>query len=220
MRSPSLTRKTKAENGRLVSSYEWGGHRVDVCDSARNGILVIELFQDEELAPEQKAPLLIRMLFPKPEDALAIAGERLGDLLIDIVWEAFGLDISSDGRHASEHEDAVFDFTEDAGRIRASLLQCFGLDWDDVAGTLSYADMCSLLGMLLEADAETPFAQAVYYRTAKPPKRNKHNGDLCDAFEARREHFALQSGRDPELSANDTTADMFAAAKRAAQRGA
>ena len=89
-----------------------------------------------------------------------------------------------------------------------------------MAGTLSYADMCSLLGMLLEADAETPFAQAVYYRTAKPPKRNKHNGDLCDAFEARRKHFALQSGRDPELSANDTTADMFAAAKRAAQRGA
>ena len=96
MRSPSLTRKTKVENGRLVSSYKWGGHRVDVCDSARNGILAIELFQDEELAPEQKAPLLIRMLFPKPEDALAIAGERLGDLLIDIVWEAFGLDISSE----------------------------------------------------------------------------------------------------------------------------
>ena len=89
-----------------------------------------------------------------------------------------------------------------------------------MASTLSYADMCSLLGMMLEADTETPFQQAVYYRTAKPPKRNKHNGDLCDAFEARRKHFALESERAPELSANDAAADMFAAAKRAAQKGA
>lgn len=220
MRSPSLTRKTRTEGGRLVSEYDWGGHRVDVCDSARNGILVIELFQDEELAPEHKAPLLIRMLFPKPEKAIAIAGERLDELLIDVVWEAFGLDISNDGRYSDEHEDAVFDFFEDAGRIRASLLQCFGLDWDEVASTLSYADMCSLLGMMLEADTETPFQQAIYYRTAKPPKLTKHNGEFCDAFEARRKHFALGASEDPTHNANDTTADMFAAAKRAAQRGA
>ena len=59
MRSPSLTRKTKHKNGRLVSTYEWSGRQVGVFDSARNGILVIELFQDEELRPDEKARLLI-----------------------------------------------------------------------------------------------------------------------------------------------------------------
>ena len=219
MRSPSLTRKTKAENGRLVSSYEWGGHRVDVCDSARNGILVIELFRDGELSPEEKAQLLVRMLFPDPDAALAAAEGRPGEMLAHIVWEAFGLDISEDGRHASEHEASVFDFEEDAARIRASLLQCYGIEWDEAAGRLTYAGMCSLLGMLLEADTETPFQQAVYYRMAEPPKRTKHNADFCDAFEARRRHFALGKA-DAAQSANDTTADMFAAMKRAAQKGA
>lgn len=220
MRSPSLTRKTNHRNGHLVSAYSWNGQQVDVCDSARNGILVIELFHDEELQPDDKAQLLIRMLFPDPAAAIDMAGAQLGGLLIHIVWEAFGLDISADGRHAADHEAAVFDFEEDAARIRASLLQCFGIDWDEASRALSYADMCSLLGMLLEADTETPFQQAIYYRTAKPPKRTKHNAELCDAFAARAKHFALGKTEDAAQSANDTTAGMFAAMKRAAQKGA
>lgn len=220
MRSPSLTRKTNHRNGHLVSTYSWNGQQVDVFDSARNGILVIELFHDEELQPDEKAQLLIRMLFPDAGDTLAMAGDQLGELLIHIVWEAFGLDISEDRRHASEHEDAVFDFEEDAARIRASLLQCFNIDWDEASRALSYADMCSLLGMLLEADSETPFQQAIYYRTAKPPKRTKHNAELCDAFDARAKHFALGKTADTAQNANDTTAGMFAAMKRAAQKRA
>lgn len=220
MRSPSLTRKTRRSGGRLASAYSWRGLRMDVCDSARNGILVIELFKDEELRPDEKAQLLVRMLFPDPSAAVAAAGDQLGELLTHIVWEAFGLDVSADGRHASEYEAPAFDFEQDAARIRASLLQCFGLDWDEACERLTYADMCSLLGMLLEADTETPFQQAIYYRTAKPPKRTKHNADLCDAFEARAKHFALGSAADTAQAANDTTAGMFAAMKRAAQRGA
>ena len=221
MRSPSLTRKTNHRNGHPVSTYSWNGQQVDVYDSARNGVLIIELFQDEELQPDEKVQLLVRMLFPDTAEALAIAGEQTGELLIHIVWEAFGLDISEDQRHASEHEPAVFDFAEDAGRIRASLLQCFGIDWDEASRSLSYADMCSLLGMLLEADTETPFQQAIYYRTAKPPKRTKTNADLCNAFETRAKHFALNSKtEDAEIIANDQAASMFAAMKRAAQKGA
>lgn len=220
MRSPSLTRKTRHKNGHLVSTYDWNGQQVDVFDSARNGILVIELFQDEELRPDDKAQFLIRMLLPDYAEVIATAGTQIGELLIHIVWEAFGLDISEDGRHASEHEPAVFDFEKDAARIRSSLLQCFGIDWDEASRQLSYADMCSLLGMLLEADTETPFQQAIYYRTAKPPKRTKHNADLCDAFEARAKHFSLEKTEDAAQIANDTTAGMFAAMKRAAQKGA
>lgn len=220
MRRPSLTRQTKHDSdGRLVSTYAWRGQQVEVFDFARNAILVIELFKDEELEPYCKAQLLVRMLFPDPEAAIALAGDDLGDLLCTIVWDAFGLDITADHEHAAESEAAIFDWEEDAGRIRASLLQCYGLDWDEVSRSLSYSDVCALLGTMLEADTETPFQQAVAYRTAKPPKRNKHNGDMCDAFEARRKHFALGAS-DTAKNANDTTADMFAAMKRAAQRGA
>lgn len=221
MRSPLLTRQTKHDSdGRLVSTYTWRGQQVDVFDFARNAILIFELFEDEELEPYYKAQLLVRMLFPDPETTIAVAGDDLGDLLCTIVWDAFGLDITADHSHAAESETAVFDWEEDAGRIRASLLQSYGLDWDEVSRSMSYSDICALLGAMLEADAKTPFQQAIAYRTAKPPKRNKHNGDICDAFEARREHFALGAGKGTTKSANDTTADMFAAMKRAAQKGA
>lgn len=221
MRSSSLTRKTRYHNGSVVSAYDWNGEQLDVYDSARSGILVIELFQDEELTSDEKIQLLVQMLFPKFEETIKKAADQIGELLIQIVWEAFGLDISEDQRHTSEYEPAVFDFDEDAGRIRASLLQCFGIDWDEASRRLSYADMCSMLGMLLEADTETPYQQAIYYRTATPPKPNKHNKDLCDVFEARRQHFALEKSTESHTkTANDITADMFAAAKRAAQRGA
>lgn len=220
MRSPSLTRTNRHVRNSVVSAYEWRGRRIDVRDSARTALLVIELFKDEELAPDDKAPLLVRMLFPDADGAVSMAGDQLGELLIHIVWEAFGLDISADRRHSADYQPAVFDFEQDAARIRASLLQCFGLDWDDASRSLSYSDMCSLLGMLLEADVDTPFKQAVYYRTAKPPKRTKDNAEACDAFEARRLHYALRGTEATAQCANDRTADMFAAMKRAAQAGA
>lgn len=220
MRSSSLTRKTSRRNGRLANTYNYDGKQVDVCDSARNAILIIELFQDEELQPDEKEQLLFRMLFPDPREVIEQFGDALEEMLIHVMWEAFGLDISPDKRHADESEPPVFDFNEDAARIRASLLQCFGIDWDKVSSDITYSDMCALLGMLLEAETETPFQQAVYYRTAKPPKRNKHNREICDAFEARRDHFALKDSGKPYVTSNDKAADMFAAMKRAAQRGA
>lgn len=217
MRSPSLTQKTRHDSaGRIISAYPWRGQQVDVFDSARNAILIIELFRDEGLEPEHKAQLLVRMLSPNPEATIAMAGDGLGDLLCTIVWDAFGLDITKDQIHASESEGAVFDWEEDAGRIKASLLQSYGLDWDDVSRRMSYSDVCALLGTMLEADTETPFQQAVMYRTAKPPTPNKYNKAECDAFEARRRHFALGGAHDAK-TANDTTADMFAAMKRAAK---
>lgn len=217
MRSPSLTRKSKRVNGSLVSEYEWRGNRVGVRDSARNALLVIELFKDEQLTPDEKATLLVRMLFPEPAKTVELAGDGLGDLLACIVWDAFGLDISEDQRHASEYEKPVFDWVEDAARIRASLLQCYGIDWETAASSMSYADTCALLGSLLESDSETPFQQAVYYRTAKPPKPTKYNKDTRRAFDARARHFALGQSRDHAQTQNDAMDDMFAAMKRAAK---
>lgn len=217
MRSPSLTRRSRKVNGRLVSDYTWRGNVIGVRDSARNALLVIELFADEQLAPEQKEPLLVRMLFEDPQQAMGIAGANLDDLLACIVWDAFGLDITADHEHASEYEEPVFDWNEDAGRIRASLLQCYGTQWDEASASMTYLDLCSLLGSLLESESETPFQQAIYYRTAKPPKPTKYNRELRDAFDARARHYALGQGRDKIETQNAAMDDMFAAMKRAAK---
>lgn len=217
MRSPSLTRCSRKVNGRLVSDYEWRGNTIGVRDSARNALLVIELFRDGELTPEQKAPLLVRMLFENPAQAAELAGPDFSDLLACIVWDAFGLDITADHQHSAEYEDKVFDWVEDAARIRASLLQCYGVSWEEASASMPYVDLCALLGSLLESDSETPFQQAVYYRTAKPPKPNKHNKELREAFDARAQHFALGKTADAIETQNAAMDDAFAAMKRAAK---
>lgn len=217
MRSPSLTRRSRQSGGRLSSDYVWRGNVIGVCDSARNALLVIELFGDDELTPDQKLPILVRMLFDDPERALGLAGDDLDDLLGCVMWDAFGLDVTPGHDHAAEYEEPFFDWGEDAARIRASLLQCYGLSWDDAATSMTYADVCALLGSLLESDSETPFQQAVYYRTAKPPKPTKYNRELREAFAARARHFALGKGGDRIEAQNSAMDDAFAAMKRAAE---
>jgi hypothetical protein len=71
---------------------------------------------------------------------------------------------------------------------------------------------------MLESDSDTPFKEAVYYRTAKSPKRNKHNREYCESFEDKRRYFSLDQKPENRIQkADSVAADMFAAAKRAAQ---
>lgn len=220
MRKPSLTRKNRYLNNTLASIYRWHGHDIPVYDSARNGILIIELFQDEDLDPSQKTQLLIQMLFPDPAEAFALAGDDYNELLWDIVWEAFGLDITPDQSKRGEYQDPIFDWEEDATRIKASFLQCYGIPWETVSSEYSYTDACALLGAMLESDTNTSFREAVAYRSSKPPKRTKYNKDQYENFIERKRYFELHSehSRISRIQKeNNIAADRFAAAKRAAQ---
>lgn len=219
MRSPSLTRTSGSRDGRFCSFYEFDGREVAVCDSARNALLVDEMLADPGLDEGQRLWLLPRMLFPDPDEAAAAAPGREWELVASVMWDAFGADV--DGSHASEREGRVFDWREDAARIKATL-RSMGVDWDRDAGSMSYADLCGLLASALEGP-DNPFKTAVFYRTAKPPKRTRHNGDACDAFDALRRHYALkgpQTGAEADAADQDRgMASEFAAAKRAAEVG-
>lgn len=218
MRSPSLTRKSNHQNGYLVSEYHWRGNTISVRDSARTAILISELLQDEtpQIA-KIRDQLLVTMLFPKADDVVRLANDResIADLIYTVLWDAFGIDATPERIHAAEYEDPIMDWNEDAARIRASLLQCYGIDWDERASLISYADMCALIGTLMETDQSTPMQQAIYYRTAKPPRQTKYNLEERQTFEARAKHYAL-SHPDDIKTQNDASADMFAAMKRAA----
>lgn len=221
----SLTRRrSKTEGGRGCGEYEWRGARLRACDDALCALEVSELLSRPEGGD---MPSLLRLLFPD-ELMAELAGSlppemgagELGELAISVCWDAFGLDISDDRRHSAEWEEPVIDFTEDARRIRASLLMAYGLDWDECRTSLSYAGFCDLVSCLMEGPQETPLAQAIHYRTAKPPKRERWNQAEREAFDALRRHYALGGPADPEAradAANARAADDFAAELRAAQ---
>ncbi len=202
------------EAGNAVSAYEWRGCEVWVRDSARTALLVFELFADEELEPEEKAFLLPRMMFADPQGAIEVGGDDAGQLLIDLVWDAYGLDISGD---QSRVEESVFDWEQDADRIRASLLSAYSMTWEQAA-CLPYSELIGLLASLMETGVSTPFREAVSARVAKVPKITKYNKEERDAIKARKEHFALKSRKpDAVKAANDAASDTFAAAKARAK---
>lgn len=221
----SLTCSSRSVNGRYCNRYEYEGAGVDVCDSALTAVLLAELFADEGLEPGEKEALFPVMVLADPEAALASCGDgSFWDMLAAVSWDAFGLDLL--GEHPGEVEEPVFDWTEDAGRIRASLLQAYGVSWEEAAPRTSYADMCDLLAGLMES-GETPLQQAVLYRTAEPPRETRYNRDLVEAFRAKREHYRLRreaSAADAAEAADDAMASAFmgewAAAERAAGKGA
>lgn len=216
----SLTTRSGTVNGRFCTTYEYEGAEYDVCDSALNAMLVNELFADTELSEEDKQQLLPAMLFADLPAAIETAGrEGFWDMVDAVLWDAMGVDLYGT-RGAAGREEPVFDWDEDAGRIRASLLQAYGLDWDAVAGSMSYSAFLDLVAGLMES-GETPLQQAIYYRTAKCPKETKDNGEYVEAFRARAAHFALHADRTEASrmdAANGAMASAFAAEFAAAER--
>ena len=226
MRRPSLTPPpsrdhTDEVSGRTetVTAYDWNGGRVWLRDSARRALLVIELFADETVEPEQKALWLPHMMFADPPAARDAAGDDPQGMVAALAWEAYGIDIAGDRPH--DAGAAAFDWAQDAARIRASLMSAYGLDWDAASRSLSFCDLIGLLASLMETAQSSPFAEAVSARLAKPPAPTKWNKEEREALEARKRHFALKTAAsDPVRAQNDAAADQFAAALAAAKRKA
>lgn len=218
MRKPKLTDKALRVNGKLAHRYEYGGGTVTVYDSCRNALLVIELLGDQSLSPSDKSELLFRMLFPKPDQ---IPAEKALEIADSVLWDMACIDLLDTREKASGGAQA-FDWDEDAMRIRASLLMAYGLDWETASRDLTFAEVCDLLGMLLEADSKTPFAEAVYYRTAKPPAFDGHNKAYVDAWKESQKRYRLHTAAavTEERKREDAAASAaFSSLWKAANRG-
>ena len=221
MRRPSLTPPPSREHEdevsgetETVTAYEWNGARVWVRDSARRALLVIELFADETVEPEQKALWLPHMMFADPPAARDAAGDDPQGMVAALAWEAYGIDVTGD--RPPDSGAAAIDRAQDAARIRASHMSAYGLEWDDASRRLSFCDLVGLLASLMETAESTPFAEAVSARLAKPLKPTKWNKEEREALEARKRHFALKTGASDPVAAANTEA---AAKRKAARNG-
>lgn len=210
----SLLRSRGTLDGRGYGVYETHDLRIRVFDDARTCMKVIQLFADRDLMPEVKAEILLRLLFPDPDAVAEAAGDDLGAILGDIVWEICGLDIT--GEHDTDGGKQLFDWDADEEYIRTTMLMAYGKPIEELASHMTYRELVSLIFM---APHETPMGQAIYYRTAKPPKRDKHNGEQVEEFKKRQRFWQL---RTPETeqgmkAESDAMASAFAAFKQNAK---
>ena len=205
------------DNGRIAHYYNFHEWRIRVMDDAENALLLIELFKDDLFTPFEKLNILLEMLFPDPEAVCEAVGDDLEELLAGVLWEVCGLDVTH--THKSEYGgEPCFDWEQDAGRIRATLLSVYGIEWDKVKNKLTYSQVCELLEM---APHESPFGQAVYYRTASEPKSTAYNREEVENFRKARQFYALNT--EPSVNhmekENSSSNDIYAALKRWASDG-
>ncbi len=213
MRCKPLTttsaRKTDAYGRkRLVSSYEWHGSEIEVCDSARNILSIIELLTGYGDQDDVSLVLVDRLLFDPPA-AYEIAGDEIHQLIYDAMWDVCGLDVTPDGEHmAGEDGDKWFDWEEDADRIRNSLRAAYGISWDETSDNITFSEATSLITQLAEYGVNTPFQQAVHYRLGKPPSAKVVGSDAVDAWHEARDFYELK-GSDSISVQNDGIDDLF-----------
>lgn len=189
MRKPRLTDKALWPDGRLAHRYEYEGGSVVVHDSAFNALLVIDLLQDQTVPEDDKVAILLQLVFAHPEE---IVPEAVLATLDAVLWDMAGIDLLGTRESDSDGPQA-FDWEEDATRIKASLLMAYGLEWEEASRKLTFAELCDLLGMLVGAEGKTPFAEAVYYRTAQPPKLDGHNREYVEAWKANQRRYRLHT---------------------------
>jgi len=204
-----LTRSTIKKNGRRSSVYEWEGRRIRVYDDAETALRTIETFGDELMREEDKLVAVIALWLVDPRD-FKRASDKAG-LIAMLSWELCGIDV--DGSHEDECGEKVFDWEQDIDYIKASLFNAYGMPWDDVIRAVPYRELCALVGL---APHDTPIGQALYYRTAEPPKETEHNREQVRAWKERREFWRL-GGSDSAShyeAANALADDMFASLAR------
>lgn len=186
-----LPRSNTEVDGRVCRVEQWEGLNILVRDDADTALRLCELL-NERITLAAKAEGAVRLLFAHPEAVV----ERVSDLA-----GLVGKCLESLKRGGGER---LIDWDEDADRIRASVWHVYGVSADELMKRVSLDDFCAMLAM---CPRETPIGQALFYRTAKPPKETKHNREQVEEFRRLRRYYAL--GATTEMNAK---ADDFAAA--------
>ena len=207
----------KKRRSRKPTAYLWEGREVLVHADADTSLRIIGLFEDEELDEETKAEILVRLLFPDPAAAMVAVGNGLKPFLAALLWELCGLDV--DGSHSAETGGRrVIDFEKDSALIKASVMAAYGKSWEELSAQCTLRELTELLVL---APHETPIGQAVYYRTAKPPKPTKYNQEEVKRFRELQDHYRIEQVRTGDSMQRQSQAafDAFRSLRVAAKRG-
>ncbi|WP_374964624.1 Gp15 family bacteriophage protein [Lysinibacillus sp. RS5] len=178
----------------------WHGVDIDLNLAFDNVLLLFELFGDKSVSPYMKYDIAIEMLVINHAILKQLNGERIFELIKDILREKLNIDLDKKAPEPSE-EDAndpfnvpipTYDFTEDAEYIYASFLMDYNMDLFEQQGKLSWYKFIALFNNLSD---ETPMGKALHYRTCSVPKSDKHNADEIKRIRSMKEKYMLKSAK-------------------------
>lgn len=194
------------------------GRKVRVHDTLADFFTVRDVLRDDLLGDDERFDVLLAVLYADPQGVCDALGDEILAFLSETLWCCFGVDIDGD----REHDDKqILDWDEDRDRMIVTCRQAYQMGWDELRLT-PYKEACLLMGM---APHETPMGQAIWYRTAKPPKRTKYNKDQIHEFEQAKKAYRLRGHtpdgqtKDSIEAANEAASARFAMIARMAANG-
>ena len=161
--------------------HEVMGRRVRVYDSWRVALRLAELLDDPYFGDGQKLQVALKITLPNPEGFCEAFGDETGEAFLALMKEAFCFDFDE------RAQKRVIDPVQDAARIRVTMRSAYGLG--DEFQDLPFREVCEMVGM---SPFESPMGQAIYYRTAKRPKKNKYNAEQVKAFDRLKRAYRLR----------------------------
>ena len=212
----SLTaERVELPDGTMAMRYPWRGETVLVRDGAVEAMRMVEALSDATAPEERRRDEFLGLMFPDLADAMCACDwepAQLAELAAQAAWDVLGVDLRGD----RPCEEPVWDLEEDAARIRTSLRQAYGIDWDAERGRVSFAELVALIGGCPE---DTPIGRAIHYRTRSTrPRPTKYNRKEVEAWDRAHRAYALhgRSSRGTDEGVSAAMDGAFAALRRAA----
>lgn len=169
------------------SLIDYEGKSIRVYDDARTALTIIDLFSDETISIDLKYDILMKLLFVNPHGVVDGIADIQG-LLVLAVEKVCALDITG----GNPTEEKVIDWAKDSQYIKASMWQTYGKSLDEISEAVTLPELGSMIAL---CPRETPIGQAIYYRTAQPPKPTKYNSEEIKDFRERQRFWALSENR-------------------------
>ena len=198
-------------DGHVISILRWKNVSVRVYADAATAFKVIALFADDTLVPETKMEILLYLLFPNPQGVVDAIPD-IQEFLIYCVRKIAGVDADKENRI---NQNQIIDWENDEPIIDASLWATYGQSFREISQKVTFVELGHLITCVPH---ETPLGQALYYRTAKEPKRTKHNQEEIKEFRRMKKFWAIKAHA-KEDSGDAAMTDAFHALERAAKHG-
>lgn len=188
--------RVELDDGTTACEYVHNGVSLWIRDDALTVIKLTTLLTgkpDSEEENDTRGIEAIQLMFADPEEALmsCIDLEEFGELITDVAFEIYGIDLIGD----KETDVPLWDPVQDAPLIRVSLRLAYGIDWDEEREKLSWSEFVYLVGAL---PTSTPLGLMIYYRNENNrPEKTKHNKEQIAEFDRLHNLFKLDSTTDP-----------------------
>ena len=195
----------KLSDGRRYGVYDVLGKRLRIIDDFATAVRLDKLTRDELFDDGQKTQIALAMVYPDPEKVAEAYGDDFPEAFRETLRQAFGMGEGKGGKR-------VIDYDEDAPRILATMRAAYGLGRE--YERMPYREVMALLAY---SPHDTPMGQAIYYRIAKQPKRDRYNGKYIEEWRKMRDYSRIGGKEeDGEGDANDAATAAFEAMRRRA----